>query len=479
MTNQVGRIFVEKKTAIIYTFFMILYENYQFKWTCEIPTLNPIQCLPTVAPVENKGIFYFLITEFDWQTDFFQITFLTFGGTNDSLIVATIPFKQDEFSRALDTLVRIYKDTLDQDLTKIVSVQSSTSTVKVLYSYLYDFDYRKGQSQFGYDQYATYWDIQQKLTQPIVIQGLNTINYYSVTVYYDSDLKILNFNEDDPEITYTLTGDEATPIPNPWQIKNPNSSCYGNLPSNANLFPLYNIIDKSSFVPLKGQVENQKIDVFRIDEETSQKIKGEKTVRGECSATYLYATQQLSPIQYMYGVMQITLPNCYVPSMCEPQENYDVQYFSVSSNQKADGGKRLPFWTVNYRMMKQYEQVIDNVSYAYVFFAPVEQIEPLLTTSNQSAPPVVSWGDRQGYIFAYCNFAFIFRYKDPKPSWPGSPINAPCYKTQASNLPITDQLTKDGINWCPQIYGDNFTSLQDMLDSPTIGPVQKDQPWPQ
>jgi len=106
-----------------------------------------------------------------------------------------------------------------------------------------------------------------------------------------------------------------------------------------------------------------------------------------------------------------------------------------------------------------YEQSIDK-KYAYVFWAPKDQVESLLSDWTPPEPPIFSWGTSyKGYLLTNPSYAFFFRYKAENPNWVGYTGNLKCYDTITTNEPIP----YDGMDgFCPELIGSDFTSIDEI-----------------
>jgi hypothetical protein len=240
------------------------------------------------------------------------------------------------------------------------------------------------------------------------------------------------------------------------------------------LSSLSSLSGSTGYNPTTGQIY-----IYRLDKQTSQqKFAGEEAPDG-CLSTYLFCKKNICYF-IPYGIMRIKIPYTYDSSLplIQPMQQYDNLYFSVSAMQYTTllESPFPPFWTVNTRMMKTYA---DEDGYAYVFWAPQSDVmlinESQTTTDKKTyEPPVIRWGQYTGYLLCNPTATFYFRYKSPNPDWEGNPINCPCYLDPNTNLPITDELGP----WCPELYGNTFSSYDEFINSSNIGSVVKNQPWP-
>lgn len=116
---------------------------------------------------------------------------------------------------------------------------------------------------------------------------------------------------------------------------------------------------------------------------------------------------------------------------------------------------------------------IDEQGYAYVFFGPDDYVQQQVIEQQTVAtrPPVMQWGNYQGYLLGNPGGALIIRYRDPADDWSGNPANAVCYLDMASNQPVTQEELGE---YLPELYGDTLVNFQ----AGHIGNVVSDQPWP-
>ena len=396
---------------------------------------------------------------------------------------------------------KIYYDVLDPELVQNAQFILNLAlgyqlNVPLNFSYLVDGVVGQTQNK---DQYALYFGLYIEgtttpvLNIPIVdVKYVNSVNYVS----FLSGVRVLTMENTDinyatncmaPDVEFV---DSSQYIPNPYLPGNKSPACFppftafrGYPTSQPLQTDIWNVGLPNPINPTTGQVY-----VFRLDKQNSQtRFAGEEPNKG-CLTTYLFSTfltdvancGTIDESFLQYGVMRIKVPHTYDSTMpCGPMDAYDTLYYSVSAHQciNTPGDKLPEFWTVNARMMKN---TPNPDGYVYVFWAPVDVAMQVKRSqapgpnNNYWEPPIVSWGNRTGYLLGLASLAFFFRYKAPDPAWQGWPGNAPCYDTPAQNLPITDQLG----DWCPQLYGQTFASYQDFLDAPSIGIVPRDGPWP-
>jgi hypothetical protein len=286
-------------------------------------------------------------------------------------------------------------------------------------------------------------------------------------------------------------------------MNHPTTSCYvleqdsipgtyvwfGNMRS---LFQIYTSRQKDQQQVLSDFVhlDTGKIGVFRVDKETSLMSFISEEVKTSCFEDYLFSSVQYRQLEFpvsdislffkTFGIMRITLMNGYMTSQCiQWNASIDVNYFSVTfhvSNQFYDP-LLLPFWTVN---LRQLYDIVDTDGYAYIFFAPYQDVVSHMDTPDQHTPPIIQWGHRRGYLVQTPTGRIIYRYKDPNPFWAGYPGHAPCYETFLQNRAITTQLIDQTTakDYCPSVYGDIFPSWEAFMNAPFLGHVPRDGPWP-
>lgn len=238
--------------------------------------------------------------------------------------------------------------------------------------------------------------------------------------------------------------------------------------------------DNSSSLPLS---------VYRLDAALSKLVQPDGHSDTKCSGSYLFSSlynnpqiascekTDLKPL-YNYAIMKVTIP--YTFNVFDDNEqtfnDYDARYFSVSSHLcSSDLNNTLPFWSVNTRMMSDFlnKTSLESANEPfYLFFAPIDDVRNYASeSSNQgeltSTPPVFEWGIYQGFLLAIPDFNFIFRYRVPNSNWLGNPDRSPCYKAPQVNQPVSNISTE----WVPEIFGDNFDSFEQFVNSNTIGPI--------
>jgi len=122
------------------------------------------------------------------------------------------------------------------------------------------------------------------------------------------------------------------------------------------------------------------------------------------------------------------------------EKEYQTLAFDVSSNWAAPPRPDVPF-TVTANMMNQAGfHTADG--YAYILFAPLNQVKAMLPPSPTVAPVVsLPKVGIKAYVLNAPDFLFVFRYRGPAKSWAGSPTSAPCGAslTKSLNMPAKCQ----------------------------------------
>lgn len=448
-----------------------------------------------------------------------------------SFLYALTPEDQAyEASNNFALLVKVYHDSLPADPSspRVVptvnfiatddpsTVYTAPLTLQVYYSIPYT-----GQSIFGgdADQYSQYWSIDHgsyaeatKLegkkwkTLRIFGSNVNECNYFNLILGDESTHKVYKgvlCAED--SILYTINSKQVT---NPFQSKDFTPNCSTLTVSN-DLYT-YRPLDSPLSFPLDipNSTIGNKVSVFFPSADiVAEGFVGEAPPTPDgCITGYLIAVPDCSTCSvfstlFPFGIMRITIPDCYISNEsyccqqtgCTTGEKFDVYYSSVSSMQSqcdadpATPDTCLPFWSVNIRLMVQnnIDVEMDGQKYAYVFWAPQDQVYAYLGGTTPSTPPIITWGAKKGFLLGSPSLAFYFRYKLENPDWPGNTARLlPCVKTTAELKPITNELTgPNGVNWCPQLYGDDtITNLEELLNNTVkhIGPVTNltDSSWP-
>jgi hypothetical protein len=364
------------------------------------------------------------------------------------------------------------------------------------------------------DEYAFYYGAQQDYSKSQKIISLfgynvNEVNYFNI-IFDKQSVVQKSIICDSDSIIYTVQGEK---IPNPFKSTHWTANCVsGHIPSECiqpsttfltSARPFDDSLLKTT-VP-STDISGQKINVYFPSAEIAQLFTGETKDVSGCITGYLISVPdcEFQCIQkFPLGIMRIAIPHCYVSNgsyECTPttrteNNKFDTYYWSVSSQSRdcmADATNAcLPFWTVNARMLLQsnIDFEINGQKYAYIFWAPQDQVNAYLKGSKPYEAPIITWGSKKGFLLGAPTGAFYFRYKLENPEWAGSTFNLlPCYQKTVEMFenPITTQLTgKDGVNWCPQLYGDppNTTTLESLLNNTVqyIGPVSNtsETSWP-
>jgi len=415
-----------------------------------------------------------------------------------------------DYSKTPDPLVflcvKVYADVLRPSFSNLnVIAVSADNTVLPLELY---YDGNKPRDYSGQifgndnDQYAHYYFA--IFTKPrqfsyIEVSPLNQVNYVSVII---GDYKTLTLfrtiQGDSGKSVYTFNDQK---VPNPFVHGNDTTNCFPLCKPNnrkARYFLLANlphwIIDSirvpQKILPDTYRPSDGRIGVYRVDAETSQQSFIPENERTSCFDDYLFTSVQYRQTHITkfdendyigYGILRVPVFHGYVTTKpCGVWDaGFDTAYYSISFHvtNKIKNPPMLPFWTINLRML---EQIADKDGYAYIFWAPYQDVVSRMSSPTQNTPPIVQWGNRRGALFQTPTGRIIFRYKQVNKDWKGYPGNAICYCDDQSNRAITDQLTdkSTGINYCPSVYGQSFSSLEEFLQAPSIGAVPRDGDWP-
>ena len=335
-------------------------------------------------------------------------------------------------------LVKVYCDQLYESMSQTHFNMFLTNNVniplEIIYNYYLDTQYQ-GQccDVFDSDQYATYHITYVNTYNPIFdyITGsyLNDMNYISCLIGQrsGSGVQFATNCTDDSHFEYYLNTqqklDENPFLPDSkstaYYTRN-NSSLYFSKRQEL-LFTLETELSSSLFSSSSGTTGTNpttgQIYVYRLDKESTQDdFAGEEATDG-CLSTYLFCKKGVCNT-LTYGIMRIKIPYCYDSSLplIQPMKQYDVLYYSVSAMQYELllDHPFAPFWTVNTRMMKTYQ---DENGYTYIFWAP--QSDVMLINDSQQLikktyePPVITWGQYTGYLLCAPTMTFYFRYKSP------------------------------------------------------------------
>jgi hypothetical protein len=410
------------------------------------------------------------------------------------------PIRVKVLNGMISLLIRLYKDHVDPMnplIDSIIIKDNDGQRLPIFSTFtLYNCSNGYGSVGLGYDMYACYIAVEQILIDKhdynFYVYNIGRINYFSINAKYIlPNKKIIKIILNESDCKFVNQSDIYRP--NPWLINNNDTNCYI-FKTSPSVIPLPQtpcpspststqkiIISNNNFFPNNFYVnkDTNQIGVYRLDRETSQIVTGDESEKGKCLDTYLVST--LGPyvypptgeVYYQYGILRVPLFKVYISEEeCQKYKKYNCQYFSIGSHQ-VSMENIVPFWTVNSRQLKSLK---NKDGYAYIFWAPYNDVKSLSISDIE--PPIIQWGSIQGYLLQTPTFAFIFRYRGVDKSWVGSPDNCICYPIFKLNKPITTQLIFNGINYCPELYGDNFSSFQKFMNSDHIGAVQKNSPWP-
>lgn len=355
------------------------------------------------------------------------------------------------------------------------------------------------------DQYSHYFfsfPIRKVQITRVFGYPLNNVNYWSLIIGDRKNLilyKTMNGASDTCRYSYN-----NVEVDNPFVKGSKTSNCYpisdeNNFPARyfqfGNFTTIFDIFknrwnDEKKILPGFFDKQTGRIGVFRVDKETSMNSFISEEVKTTCFDNYLFSSVQyrsnLKPIRNFsyqdfisYGIIRVPIIDGYVSDMeCGTwSDDYDVAYFSVTFHvsDKLVDPPLLPFWTVNLRMLKE---IADVDGYAYIFWAPYDDVVAQMKSYDQREPPIIQWGGRKGYLLQTPTGRIIYRYKQVNKKWKGYPGNAPCYDTYEENRPIQNELSDGDINYCPTLYGQEFDNYQEFIDSDRIGAVTRDGDWP-
>jgi hypothetical protein len=360
--------------------------------------------------------------------------------------------------------------------------------LKVFSVFAYEHSYYLNGSIFlGYDQYAQYFIAALPLDRDVrgaklIIEGTyQQVAYISAVVYayyylhMDNEPAIYNKN-----IQQQVLDKEMTTVHNachPYVAGNPSVFAYPAEPVQKKMPQVpefFNYLRQAPLIPLPSSPINSdtgEASVFRLDKHTSKEVVADDIADDGCSRAYLFSTIDEQEV----AVLRIKVPEIFIDDdeTDKTFDNYQARYFSVGAHRKVPDGSpdiSLSYWTVNARMLKDYQ---DEQGYAYVFFAPNWYTHTVALKQNtpETQPPVLKWGRYKGYLLGKPDYAIIMRYRDPSPSWVGSPENAKCYATANRVKPVSkDELQE----YTPEVFAD---SLDSFLQG-EIGDVSQFAPWP-
>jgi len=356
-----------------------------------------------------------------------------------------------------------------------VYVNGNPTNVSLQFGYTSPY-YSSGGVGLGFDQYAQYysaWVFPTTADNPdiqVTVSGLyQQVAYMSASIY--------QYYLDETEKTTELIDNSAITFENgcnPDVVNNPSVFAYPALALQdvtANKIDATNPLRKNPIKPLHPSSIDPtgKIALFRLDQEDSADDFADDVAPDGCSRAYLFG----SVPENTFALLRIKVPKTFVDSD-HPDEKFKVyptRYISVGAHYNYATESGLDFWTVNGRMLKQYE---DKAGYAYVFFAPNAYVQNIVKEQGipPTQPPVITWGKYTGYLLGEPDYAIIIRYRVPNPNWQGSPENAICYATEADLKPVTK---KELGSWLPEVYSG---TQQEFLNG-KLGILQKETLWPE
>lgn len=358
------------------------------------------------------------------------------------------------------------------------------------------------------DQYANYYGFQVQRSSfiPIgcIINPINNLNYFNTIITFPKDSF---YPVSDPTADYTFQYDlSKKPIENPFLNGNPHPNCYQKDDESYVSYSVFHETPQESPVrfpvfPLINGIKNNdsgQLFFFRSDKQSSTFFLGEDVSPDGCLDTYLFASllagsgshECPDSLDMNYFIMRVKIPNCYISDApCDPTNEYDLLYFSISSMQASDicfvpndylYSEDMPFWTVNARDMRLNTYDINgnfdpSSEYCYIFFAPFEYVYSKKISPRNRSAPVIQWGNYKGPLLCMPTLAIYLRQKGVNKDWIGYAGNAPCYDTPQENKPIPNGSLG---GYVPELFGAYFDTSSDFESATNIGDVNKYQPWP-
>lgn len=425
---------------------------------------------------------------------------------DDSLSVTIIPGEID-YSATPDAVpficVKIYSDTLDPSFSDIKITANTRNGYKIPLLLFFDantpYEYLGEVYGLDMDQYAHYFVMLfpgGSQFSSIQISHINHVNYLNVIIAdFNTQKFFATFHGDSKACHYQYHNKE---VKNPFIVGNRPTNSYPLVskgPESPHYFRFLRFVSrdywfvKMTTLPekvLPGFFDQNtgKIGVYRVDLQSSKDFVPEE-LKNTCFPDYLFSSVQYrqslpkrfcSDDYVSHGIIRVRLPFGYDSTNQRRAEfiDYDVNYYSISFyvSDRIRNPDLLPFWTVNLRMLRNYA---DNEGYSYIFWAPYKDVRARLKDASQKTPPIIQWGHRKGYLCQTPTGKIIFRYKNLRKGWQGSPKNAICYPNYEANKPIQDQLH----DWCPSIYGQTFSDYDEFINAPSIGNVSKEKSWPE
>ncbi len=444
-----------------------------------------------------KFMFFLFITSVAIQANANQINLSNNNVANCSIGTSTEPQYQTTFTlpkisdNTAMLVLRFYQEWGDGSSTGWqTSVNAPTITLDGVelplletFSYANQQAFQTGAIAGGIDQYAQYLMVQIPQTNiagsKLVISGSFQQVAYMNTIVYNND----GTGSDSHNWHMTKLDNEFTTLNNacnPYIALNPSVFAYTNNTTYATNNSTYktstsvtefNDIQQIT-LPKASKKDNGYVGVYRPDRYDSRHNMLDDTDVGSCSQAYLVAPKESSSQEVL--VLRIKLPSTFINDSTPNKifRNYQTDYFSISANVNPilHLVNPLGYWTVNAQMLKKY---IDKDGYVYVFFAPNDYTNNVAieqgTPANQ--PPVITWGKYKGYLLGDPDYMVIIRYKNPDPSWVGSPANAVCYNFPQQLKPLSPNELGE---YTPEIYADTM----DNFTQGNIGAVNMNNSWP-
>jgi hypothetical protein len=347
----------------------------------------------------------------------------------------------------------------------------------------------------GFDQYAIYWNYPALpsetyhanqinfIPKSVYIPNILSVKYFSINYGYDVEelRNALPYNIENTDRLNTTYFIEPFPnqkmfVPNPYIFHNFINNCYeqqGTIES----------VSRNTQTDNKNIKCSTKVNVYRVDKETSKIIEGDQYKLGECLTSYLFSLVTNADsinisdcpnfdILYPFGYIKMQVPSSVYdenPEQCVTRPDIDIEYWSVSSNIcSSQADLILPFWTVNAQMLYNFSSDV-----GYILWAPNEEVKKHMTHPRQSIPPIISLNNgRKAYLLQTPTFSFVFRYRNASITWKGNPFYAPCCDTFKETLQkgaITNEMIdSQGINQAPEVFAIDATSVDDLISKIVI-----------
>ena len=444
-----------------------------------------------------KFVVFLFITNIAIQANASQINLSNNNTTNCYIGASTEPQYQTTFTlpKISDNntmlVLRFYQAWGDGSSTGWqTSVNAPTVTLDgvavpllTFFSYANQQSFQTGAIAGGMDQYAQYLSATIPQTDTagskLVISGsFQQVAYMNAIVYDDTGTGNNSHNWHMTKLDNEFT--TLNNACNPYIAFNPSVFAYTNnatYSTNNSAYKISTSVTEFNDIqqitlPKVTKKDDGSIGVYRPDRYDSRHNMLDDTDVGSCSQAYLVASKTSSDQEVL--VLRIKLPNTFISNNTPDKifRNYQTDYFSVSANVDPALHQTNPlgYWTVNAQMLTKY---VDNDGYVYVFFAPNDYTNNIAieqgTPANQ--PPVITWGKYKGYLLGDPDFSIIMRYKNPDPSWVGSPANAICYNYPQQLKPLSPNELGE---YTPEIYADTMANFI----QGNIGAVNMNNSWP-